>query len=322
MAEVTGAGTAPDERGDRASGGAGPLLQARGLHRSYPRPRTSLLRAAEPVRALRGVDLQVGAGQRFGIVGESGSGKSTLVRLLAALDRPTSGSVLLDGTDVTALPERRRGFLRRRLQVVFQDPMSSLDPRMRVRDIVTEPLPPGERAGAAERARALLADVGLPPEAGDRFPHQFSGGQRQRISIARALAPDPDIVLADEPVSALDVSVRAQILNLLTDLVERRGLTLVFVSHDLSVVRRLCDTVAVMRDGEVVESGPTGQVYGAPRHPYTRRLVAAVPTLARALAGTTAADLARGAAPGDTGARTTGAGEEEGGGSRPAPGGG
>ncbi len=276
---------------------ADPLLAVRDLRRSYPRPRTSLLRRAPRAHALRGVSFEVAAGQRFGVVGESGSGKSTLARLVCGLDRPTSGSVHFAGRDITRLPERRLRFLREQLQVVFQDPMGSLDPRMRVRDIITEPLVAKRHPNPTGRLVELLADVGLPSDAAERYPHQFSGGQRQRISIARALAPHPAVLVADEPVSALDVSVRAQILNLLTELVARYELTLVFVSHDLLVVRHLCDTTAVIRDGEIVELGTTEQVHDTPRHPYTRDLIAAVPTLPRALAGTTAADLAHGAFP-------------------------
>ncbi|MHA6617910.1 dipeptide ABC transporter ATP-binding protein [Pseudonocardia sp. DLS-67] len=272
-----------------------PLIEVRDLHRTYRRPRTSLGQAPTPVHALRGVSFDIAEGQRFGLVGESGSGKSTLIRLLAGLDSPTSGTITFDGRDVGGQPERRLGFLRERLQVVFQDPMGSLDPRMRVRDIVAEPLAGRHEPDVRGRVAELLAAVGLPADAGDRYPHQFSGGQRQRISIARALAPRPSVLVADEPVSALDVSVRAQILNLLADLVERFRLTLVFVSHDLSVVRHVCDTIAVLHRGELVELGPSAQVAGAPEHPYTRRLVAAVPTIRGALAGRTASDLARGA---------------------------
>ena len=273
------------------------LLEVRDLRRTYRRSRTSLRHRPAEVEALRGVSFDVRPGQRFGLVGESGSGKSTLLRILCALDHPTSGTVHFDGEQISGRPERQLRGLRRRLQIVFQDPMSSLDPRMRVRDLIAEPLLAEPRADARRRVAELLADVGLPPEAADRFPHQFSGGQRQRISIARALAPRPAVLVADEPVSALDVSVRAQVLNLLTDLVEQHSLTLVFVSHDLSVVRHMCDTVAVLRAGEIVEQGPVEQVHGAPRHEYTRRLVAAVPTLRGALAGVTAADLASGTAP-------------------------
>jgi peptide/nickel transport system ATP-binding protein len=271
-----------------------PAISVRDLRRDYHRRRTSLLRPAPVVHALRGVSFDVRRGERFGIVGESGSGKSTLLRLLAGLDEPTSGQVLVEGQDVFAVPERRRGFLRSQLQVVFQDPMGSLDPRMRVRDIVAEPLVAqgkGDRASRERRVAELLAEVGLGADAARRFPHQFSGGQRQRISIARALAPHPSILLADEPVSALDVSVRAQVLNLITDLVGELGLTLVFVSHDLSVVHHMCDRVAVMSEGEVVELGPTAQVYADPQHPYTQKLLRAAPSMRRALQGTSTSDL-------------------------------
>ncbi|MFC0626404.1 ATP-binding cassette domain-containing protein [Kribbella deserti] len=268
-----------------------PLIRISKVVRDYKRPRTSLWRPAKVVHAVRGVSLEIKPGERFGIVGESGCGKSTLLRLLAGLDRPDSGEIFVSGTEISRLPERRLGFLREDLQMVFQDPMSSLDPRMRVRDIIAEPLVVQGHPASGERVRELLEAVGLPPDAGARYPHQFSGGQRQRISIARALAPRPRILVADEPVSALDVSVRAQVLNLITELVDSLNLTLIFVSHDLSVVRHVCDRVAVMHAGEVVETGTTGEVYTAPRHPYTRRLVSAIPTLQRALAGATTADL-------------------------------
>ncbi|WP_326956423.1 ABC transporter ATP-binding protein [Amycolatopsis sp. NBC_01286] len=236
--------------------------------------------ARRDVHALRGVSFDVEAGQRFGIVGESGSGKSTLVRLLAALDKPTAGTVSFRGRRIDDLPERKLGFLRSELQIVFQDPMGSLDPRMRVRDIISEPL--GHRE--PDRVAELLAAVGLPEDAAGRYPHQFSGGQRQRISIARALAPNPSVLIADEPVSALDVSVRGQILDLLASLVEQFALTLIFVSHDLGVVRHVCDRVAVMRRGEIVELGDVEQVYDAPQHEYTRELLAAAPNLRAELA--------------------------------------
>ena len=277
---------------DRPAGRGEPVIVVEDLVRDYQRPRTSLTRPGQTVHALRGVSFQVTAGERFGIVGESGCGKSTLLRLLAGLDRPTSGRVVVEGTDIAPLPERRLRFLRDRLQMVFQDPMSSLDPRMRVRDIVAEPLvAQGSRAPQA-RVIELLTEVGLSEAAVHRYPHQFSGGQRQRISMARALAPSPGILLADEPVSALDVSVRAQVLNLISDLVDELHLTLVFVSHDLSVVRHLCDRVAVMNAGEIVETGTVEEIWRAPQHPYTQRLLAAVPTMARALAGETTAELA------------------------------
>ena len=270
---------------------AAQALSVRDVTRDYRRPRTSLLHPSAPVHALRGVSFDVAAGERFGIVGESGCGKSTLLRIIAGLDRPTTGKVVVEGREITNLRERQLQFLRERLQLVFQDPMGSLDPRMRVRDIIGEPLVAQDRGGRRERVGELLQAVGLRPDAADRYPHQFSGGQRQRISIARALAPRPHILVADEPVSALDVSVRAQVLNLIADLVDELSLTLVFVSHDLSVVRHICDRVAVMHQGQIVELGPIDEVYNNPQHPYTRKLIAAIPTLAKALSGVTAADL-------------------------------
>ncbi|GAB47746.1 dipeptide ABC transporter ATP-binding protein [Mobilicoccus pelagius] len=265
------------------------VLQANGITRTYRRG--GRFGGGRRIEALRGVDLRVEAGERVGIVGESGSGKSTLLRIVAGLDEPTSGTVLVDGHPTRSAADLRR--VRERLQLVFQDPMGSLDPRMRVADVVAEPLVGLGRPGGRERVDELLTAVGLSPEAGERYPHQFSGGERQRISIARALAPSPGILLADEPVSALDVSVRAQVLGLLSGLVDDLGLTLVMVSHDLSVIRHTCDRVLVMRDGEVVESGPTESVYEDPQHPYTQRLVGAIPTLDKALAGVDATRLAR-----------------------------
>jgi peptide/nickel transport system ATP-binding protein len=273
-------------------------ISVRDVRRHFHRRRTSVLRPRPVVEALKGVTFDVARGERFGIVGESGCGKSTLMRLIAGLDQPTSGNIQVEGQDIVGVPERRLGFLRSQLQVVFQDPMGSLDPRMRVRDIIAEPLVAQGQGGHAERERRvheLLEAVGLQPEAARRFPHQFSGGQRQRISIARALAPHPSILLADEPVSALDVSVRAQVLNLITDLVGELGLTLVFVSHDLSVVRHVCDRVAVMCAGEVVEIGSTEQIYSDPQHPYTQKLLRAAPSMRRALQGATTSDLIGGA---------------------------
>ncbi|OYN98919.1 peptide/nickel transport system ATP-binding protein [Propionibacteriaceae bacterium ES.041] len=237
------------------------------------------------VTAVDDVSLTLARGERLGIVGESGSGKSTLIRMMAALDRPTSGSIRLNGTDI-ALPESRLGFLRSAVQLVFQDPRSSLNPRMRVSDIISEPLRSPLLRGREDvptdrpaRVREVLDAVGLPADSGRRYPHEFSGGQRQRIAIARALAPNPQVLIADEAVSALDVSVRAQVLNLLNDLVTGFGLTLVFVSHDLMVVRHICDSVLVLRSGRVVERGPTMQVYADPQAEYTRELLAAVPRL-------------------------------------------
>ncbi|MDQ2797971.1 MAG: ABC transporter ATP-binding protein [Actinomycetota bacterium] len=276
---VAGATETSDARGADAA-----AISVRNVTREFVRARRSLTGPKPVVRALRGVSFEVQPGERFGIVGESGCGKSTLLRILGGLDQPTSGHVAVEGTEIGSLPERRLRFLRERLQLMFQDPMGSLDPRMRVRDIVAEPLAAQRHSAPRERVSQLLTEVGLQPEAAHRYPHQFSGGQRQRISIARALAPRPGILLADEPVSALDVSVRAQVLNLISDLVDELDLTLVLVSHDLSVVRHLCDRVAVMSGGEIVEIGPTQQIWESPQHPYTQRLLAAVPTIAGGLA--------------------------------------
>lgn len=262
-----------------------PLVSVRHLTHHYRRPRASLLGGRPVVHTLRDIGFDIHAGERFGIVGQSGSGKSTLLKILAGVEQATAGTVEVCGADMMRHSRHDLRTLRRRLQMVQQDPMSSLDPRMRVAEIVAEPLVAQRQGGRAQRVRELLQQVGLPAAAAKRYPHQFSGGQRQRISIARAIATQPDILLADEPVSALDVSVRAQILNLLTDLVRDLGLTLVFVSHDLSVVRHLCDRVAVIEAGQIVEIGSTEKVYQQPQHPYTQQLMAATPNLRRALAG-------------------------------------
>ncbi|MBE2997401.1 ABC transporter ATP-binding protein [Nocardiopsis sp. HNM0947] len=258
-----------------------PVVRVRDLHRTYRSGRRT-------VHALRGVDLEVHGGERLGIVGESGSGKTTLLKILSGLDRPTSGAASVCGVDVTRPTRRALRPLREGLQTVFQDPMGSLDPRMSVREIVEEPLIGRRDTRTRKHRHELVAEslraVGLEPEAAERHPHQFSGGQRQRISIARSLVTDPDVLIADEPVSALDVSVRAQVLALLNRLVEERGLTLVMVSHDLGVVRHLCDRIVVMRDGRVVESGPADRVYDDPEDGYTRALHEATPSLDRVLA--------------------------------------
>lgn len=263
----------------------GTVVQIRDLKKDYERKSGRLLAPPHKVHALKGIDLTIQPGQRFGIVGESGSGKSTLLKILSGLETASSGKVTVGDYDVTAEVEADIRKVREDLQIVFQDPFASLDPRMKVREIVAEPLiamgvPAKERVN---RVREMLIAVGLDETAENRYPHQFSGGQRQRISIARALVCRPQILVADEPVSALDVSVRAQVLNLLTDLVEEYGLTLIFVSHDLSVVRYLCSDVAVMKSGEIVETGTVDQIYEAPSHPYTQKLVAATPQLEDAL---------------------------------------
>ncbi len=239
------------------------------MSKRFRLPRTSLLRRPGLVTAVDDVSFELDEGQTLGVVGESGSGKTTLMRLMLGLEKPDQGQI-----------EYRGGPLRREVQAVFQDPVSALDPRMRVADIVLEPLrvlrlPEDRRARLAE----LLEAVGLSPSAARRYPHEFSGGQRQRIAIARALAPRPRVLLADEPVSALDVSVRAQILNLLEDLRLGFGLTLVLVSHDLSVVRQMSDRVLVMYGGRIVEASATRQLFRAPQHAYTRALLDAVPRL-------------------------------------------
>ena len=257
-----------------------PTIRVRALSRQYRRRGGGGLFAPAPiVHGLRDVSFDVAAGQRLGIVGESGSGKSTLMRILSALDRPSSGTVDVLGQPIGTASERQLRHFRRQVQIVFQDPMGSLDPRMKVRDIVAEPLRNVNRAEVRARVEAQLGAVGLDADVMDRYPHQFSGGQRQRISIARALISRPRILVADEAVSALDVSVRAQVLNLLADLVDEYQLTLVFVSHDLGVIRHLCDTVAVISDGRIVECGPTADVYDHPLHPYTRQVVGATPSM-------------------------------------------
>ncbi len=258
-----------------------PLLQVENLVREYRLPRKSLFGPPVSFRAVNGVSFNVDPGKSFGIVGESGCGKSTLARTVMGLEQPASGRVLLEGQDVFALPARALRSLRRKFQMVFQDPYGSLDPRFKVERIVAEPLevllPDLSRAERRERVGATLDSVGLKPADADRYPHEFSGGQRQRVAIARALITEPSLIVADEPVSALDVSVQAQVLNLIMDLQTRQGLTFLFISHDLSVVRHITDEVAVMYAGEIVETGPTHQVFSDPQHSYTRSLIGAVP---------------------------------------------
>ena len=257
-----------------------PLLEVSALTKRYSLPRQTLLSAAPQVQALDGVGFTLRAGQSLGVVGESGSGKSTLARLVMALEAPTSGRVLLDGVDLHRLDAAALRQTRAKLQRVFQDPFGSLDPRRTVLQTVAEPLAVLHGAGKAEqreRAAEALAAVGLGSGDLTKYPHEFSGGQRQRIAIARALITRPRLIVADEPVSALDVSVQAQVLNLMQDLQDRLGITYLFISHDLAVVDLLCDDVIVLHQGRIVEFGPADELFSRPQHAYTQRLLAAVP---------------------------------------------
>jgi len=258
-----------------------PVLEVEDLVLHYVLPRRRLFGPAEKVYAVNGVSFAVGLGESFGIVGESGCGKSTLARAIMALETPTSGSVRILGDDLAALGLAGLRAARRRFQMVFQDPYGSLDPRHRVGRIVGEPLDTlDERLSRPERMRRVeeaLRSVGLKPADTAKYPHEFSGGQRQRIAIARAIVTRPALVVADEPISALDVSIQAQVLNLLRDLQRQSGVSLVFISHDLAVVEYICDEAAVMYLGHVVEQGPTGELFSRPAHPYTRELLDSVP---------------------------------------------
>ena len=259
------------------------LVRAEGLSRGF-RARQGLFASGREIMAVRDVDLAIGRGEALGVVGESGCGKTTLGRLLLRLVPPSSGRVLFDGQDIAAMAPAALRRLRRRMQIVFQDPYASLDPRRPVGDQVADGMlihRLADATGARDKVAALLQRVGLDPLQSTRLPHEFSGGQRQRIAIARALATGPDFIVADEPVSSLDVSVQAQVINLLADLRAELGLALLFISHDLHVVRHLCDRVVVMYLGRIIEAGPTADVFGAPAHPYTRTLLAATPTLRR-----------------------------------------
>ncbi|MEJ6020758.1 ATP-binding cassette domain-containing protein [Ramlibacter sp. PS4R-6] len=256
-----------------------PLLEVENLVRDYTLPREKLSAPPPKVHALRGVSFTLHAGRSLGIVGESGSGKSTLARIVMALDAPTSGSVKMLGRDLHRLPREELRAARRDFQMVFQDPYGSLDPRQPIGRIVSEPLAAqgAPRSEQHDRAAKVLESVGLRATDLAKFPHEFSGGQRQRIAIARALVTRPRLIVADEPVSALDVSVQAQVLNLMQDLQAEFGVTYMLISHDLAVVQHLCDEVAVLREGVIVEQGPPGELFAHARHPYTRALLEAVP---------------------------------------------
>jgi peptide/nickel transport system ATP-binding protein len=264
-------------RAPNAGGTGAPLLELHDLVKRYRLPRERLFSPAPVVEALRGVSLAVHAGRNLGVVGESGSGKSTLARLAMALEPPTAGRVRLLGRDLNALTPGELRAARRDFQMVFQDPYGSLDPRQRIGRIVAEPLIGVGAAEARERVAAALDAVGLRDSDADKYPHEFSGGQRQRIAIARALITRPQLIVADEPVSALDVSVQAQVLNLLARLQQEFGVTYLFISHDLAVIDQICDEVAVMQAGVVVEHGPTDDVLRRPAHAYTRTLISAIP---------------------------------------------
>jgi oligopeptide/dipeptide ABC transporter ATP-binding protein len=268
-----------------AAGGPGagePLVEVRNLVKHFPITRGILVpRKVGAVQAVDGVSFDVNSGETLGIVGETGCGKSTTARLIMRLLEPTSGEIRFDGQDISRLKGARLKEIRRDVQMIFQDPYSSLNPRKTVGATIGQPFViHGLAKGKGERKRAvqeLMEMVGLNPEHYNRYPHEFSGGQRQRIGVARALALKPKLLIADEPVSALDVSIQAQVLNLLLEMQRQLGLTLIFIAHDLSVVRHMCDRVAVMYLGRIVEIGPSESLYGFPRHPYTGALLAAVP---------------------------------------------
>jgi ABC-type glutathione transport system ATPase component len=258
-----------------------PLLEVRDLRKTYVSSGAFGTKHTE-VQAVRGVSFDIAEGETLGLIGESGCGKSTTGRMILRLIEPTSGTVRFDGKDVLAASSREMRALRREMQIVFQDPFASLNPRMRVSDIVTEPLMIHEKTNETkrrERARELMRDVGLDESALGRFPHEFSGGQRQRVGIARALCLNPRFLVLDEPVSALDVSVGAQVVNLLRDLQRERRLTYLFISHSMPIVRYLSTRIAVMRKGEIVETGEAEQITAHPQHEYTRTLLAATPEL-------------------------------------------
>lgn len=257
-----------------------PLVQVRNLVKTFPQKRNFLGRVVSTVSAVADVSFEVAAGTTLAIVGETGAGKSTVGRMILRLIEPDSGSVMVKGTDVLALDRRALRSMRRNMQMIFQDPYSSLDPRMVVAATIAESVRLHSDLGGSaldDRVAELMRDVGMSPDQADRYPHEFSGGQLQRVAIARALAPRPELIVCDEPVSALDVSIQAQVLNLILDLQAEHQLTYVFVSHDLSVVRYVAQEVIVMNHGRVVERGPTEQIFTDPVEHYTRELISAIP---------------------------------------------
>ena len=259
-----------------------PLLDVRHLVKEYPAAGRGWFRRSAPARVVDDVSFSIASGETFGLVGESGSGKTTTARCVLRLIEPTAGEVRFQETDVLSLPARELRRARRHFQMVFQDPSGSLNPRRRAGEIVGEPLAihrVGTREARRARVRELFDTVGLTGDDLTKYPHEFSGGQRQRIGLARALALEPALVVCDEPVSALDVSVQAQIVNLLTDLQQRLGLTYLFIAHDLRLVRQICDRVAVMYRGRLVEVAPAERLFTAPVHPYTRALLSAIPRM-------------------------------------------
>jgi oligopeptide/dipeptide ABC transporter ATP-binding protein len=260
--------------------GVSPILEVRELKKAFAVRRGFLQRAGGAIRAVDGVDLEIGPHQTLGLVGESGCGKSTVARLILRLLQPDSGRIRFEGQDITGLDEREFNPLRKRMQMIFQDPYSSLNPRMTVAQSIGE----GVRIAGLRskddqhrRVQQLLDMVGMPKASADRYPHEFSGGQRQRVGIARALSVSPRLILCDEPISALDVSIQAQIINLLKDLQQELGLSYLFISHDLNVVSYICDHVCVMYRGQIMESAPADILFESPRHPYTLKLLAAIP---------------------------------------------
>jgi peptide/nickel transport system ATP-binding protein/oligopeptide transport system ATP-binding protein len=266
-----------------------PLLEVKDLTMHFPiRSRGLIPRTVGHVRAVDGVSLSIQAGQALGLVGESGSGKSTTGRLVTRLHEPTSGQIFFDGQDIAQWSARQLKPLRRDIQMIFQDPYTSLNPRHTVGEIIGAPLEIHKlvpKQGRLRRVQDLLEIVGLNPEHYNRYPHEFSGGQRQRIGIARALTMQPRLLVADEPVSALDVSIQAQIINLMKDLQSEFGIAFLFIAHDLAIVRHFCPQIAVMYKGKIVENAPREELYSAPKHPYTRSLLSAVPDMRQAVVG-------------------------------------